>query len=227
MWESFALGAGSGFASSALSLFGKRGPSERDLMAYQHDFWRKQVAESWPRELGSMRAAGVNPMLAVSKGGASTPGVSIAAPVDKGTDAAKLLMAGISSALEIVRTMADAEVKTEQAKLTKAQTETEGVRPGSVLAQTARDYEAASLSSAYNAHEKQKMGKTMIEMAIAREALTVAEKDAIIAAIDVDLYRSSVGELSRTLQQLGFTPSSAAGAAGALLKLFGVGQRKN
>lgn len=228
IWSAI-IGAGAGFGTSALSLLGKRGPSERDLMWEQQRTHEYGLLHNPSTQMRGLRAAGVNPMLPYASGGRPAGGItpSIAAPVDKTTDAAKLFAAGISTAVDVYRSIAEVELKREQSKLTGRQAVTEKERPGSLLAQQARDYEAAQLSSAMNAHERQKMGKTMVETAIRRQELSIAEKDALIAALDVDLYTSSVGELSRYLRQLGFTPGGAAAAAGGLLKLFGVGNRKD
>lgn len=236
-----ALGsAGISSASGLLGMFGQRGPSERDLMWEQakiarsnfqftsqsaYEYARKMARNSASDQVLGLKKAGLNPMMALSKGvsapqavSGQTGSTSIAAPVNRYEPLVKGIQFGMSSALEVARTMADIRKK-------EAETETEKVRPGSVLAQTARDYAAATQSSALTAHEQQKMGRTMIQMAIDKENLTVAEKEAIIAAIDVDLYSSTVGEVARMLQQLGFAIGPAKAAAGALLKLFGVGSR--
>lgn len=224
----FTVGAAG--VSSAAGLLGgimNRGLSQRDAMQAQSEFslrhQRQQLklAPGW--EMKGLRDAGINPMLPYANGGSPaggqgiTPG--IAAPVNPVAEAMAGVQAGIATALEVYRTMADVDVKKEQAKLTSAQTATEKERPPLVRMEV-------DLATAKDMLTRQDVAKRMIETAIAQEELSVAEKDAVLAAIDLDLYRSGVGEISRTLQQLGFTPGGAASAAAALLKLFGVGQRK-
>lgn len=224
------LTGGAAVVNSAAGLLGgvfNRGLSQRDAMQAQSEFslrhQRQQLklAPGW--EMKGLRDAGINPMLPFANGGKAaggqgiTPG--IAAPVNPVAEAMQGVQAGIATALEVFRTMADVDVKKAQAGLTTAQTATERERPALVRMET-------ELSTARDMLTRQDVAKRMIETAIAQEQLSVAEKDAVLAAIDLNLYTSGVGEIGRTLQQLGFTPSGAASAAAMLLKLFGVGQKK-
>lgn len=224
------LTGGAAAVNSAVGLFGaisNRGLSQRDAMQAQSEFGLRHQREqllNMPRyEVMGLKRAGINPMLPYAGGGSNagvsgmTPGIT--APVNPAADAAAAIQAGIATALEVAKTLADIDVKKEQAKLTSAQATTESERPALVRMET-------ELTTARDMLARQDVAKRMIETAIAQQNLSVAEKDAVLAAIDLDLYSSGIGEISRTLQQLGFSPGGAAGAASALLKLFGVGQRK-
>jgi hypothetical protein len=87
--------------------------------AYQTDMSNT----SYQRSMDDMRKAGLNPMLAYSQGGASTPGGSSASGVAAQTqpmDPGEAIRSGITSSLEVKRLKKDVEQADSQVKLNAA-----------------------------------------------------------------------------------------------------------
>lgn len=228
--------------SSAASLLGARGPSERDLMWNQAEvseyLWEKSLKEGPRREVAGLRAAGVNPMLPYVRGDAGPTALSVspgvAAPVNKYAGAGEALERGVNSAVnavlkanEIEKIKADTEVAEEMPRRVRAETERIASETALNTARAATEFEqpglvvsSRELNSAKTELERQKLQREIVETAIARQDLTVAEKDAVIAAIDIDMYSSTVGEVSRWLEKLGVSPRAAVGMAHSLWNLF-------
>ena len=72
MWGAL-LGAGIGAISSAWGA-SKQNKAAQAAAQTQMDFQERMSSTSYQRSMADMRAAGLNPMLAYMKGGASTPG---------------------------------------------------------------------------------------------------------------------------------------------------------
>lgn len=74
------LGAGLNLGAAALDYYGqkKANKQNREEAARNRQFQERMSNTSWQRAVEDMRAAGINPMLAIDKGGASTPGGSMA-----------------------------------------------------------------------------------------------------------------------------------------------------
>lgn len=115
------------------------------LQQKQLDWEERMSNTSWQRGVTDMKAAGMNPMLAFSQGGASTPSVS-AARVEPEDAIAR----SVSSAASKTMMALQAENLRQQAELTKAQkdkvvAETPGVTATSAAAEERQQAEIAEI----------------------------------------------------------------------------------
>lgn len=88
----------------------------------QRDWEERMSSTAYQRQVTDMRSAGINPMAAFGSGGASTPGGASASSSSPRVDRLPSPIAGVlSSALDTVRTMADAAKARESVNLMDAE----------------------------------------------------------------------------------------------------------
>lgn len=125
-----AISAGLSALSSAKSLFGKS-KSEKDSMEDQLEMQLASARQMPTAQVAGLRAAGLNPMLAVGNGISAPPPISSSPGSETQANTAKTLAAASAA-----NQSAQAELYKAQADKTKAETVTEALRPENLKAQT-------------------------------------------------------------------------------------------
>jgi len=175
----------------------------------QMDFQERMSSTAYQRAMADMKTAGLNPMLAYQKGGASTP--SGAQPNIKNV----LEHAPTSAANYVAAKTAAANIDNVEAqtRLTNEKANTEKLTQGQISANTATQY-------AQTDQIRAQIQNVLKQGGILDSNATVAETEAILSQIDRMIYETPAYQWKRNLEKMGLTGNALRKALPALAKRF-------
>lgn len=185
-YASLASGLGS-LAGGIFGYFGQQSANDTNIMLANNatqfnaqqaqmnrDFQERMANTSWQRGVADMRAAGINPILAASKGGASSPGggqasASTPSVENSGQFLGQALSGSIGSAMQVAKDVKSLEATDSQIAAQKAQAIATMAQAGNAKASAAAT--AASMPSILaNARSAGSKADSEIAEAAARKA---------------------------------------------------------
>lgn len=182
-----ALSAGSGILGTHM-----QNRANARMAREQMEFQERMSSTAWQRGVSDMRAAGINPMLAFQKGGASAPSGQTARMEN-------VLGAGASNALEVLRTFQQMRLMASQTRATDQQalkTMTEGMLSQQMLQAFGQRLPGMSaLDNVRNA-------LTRVQLQTARQFAELQRTGQLGKMVGLDSWRNFVNLMSQLIGRL-------------------------
>lgn len=191
-----AIGAAGSILAGGLNYFGQKSANRANIASAREsmDFQERMSGTSYQRSMEDMRKAGLNPILAAGRGGASTPGGAQALAQNE-------MSGAVSSALEVKRLQADLQLIRENAALA-------AVNQKAVIADMQNKNLATASQIGTNYWDQ------IYKSALARNV----DADTIMKTIEADISQTTFGTAMRYASKIPGLSSILSSAGGNLFK---------